>query len=41
MLNELFLHLPASGEIDMEINGCGLDVVMAEVVFDICKRLAA
>ena len=25
----------------MEVYGCGLDVVMAEVVFDICKRLAA
>ena len=41
VLNELLLHFPASSEIEMEVDGCGLDVVMAEVVFDIRKRLAA
>ena len=41
VLNELPLYLPASSEIEMEIDGCGLDVIMAKVVFDICKRLAA
>ena len=41
MLNELLLHFPASSEIEMEVDGCGLDVVMAKVVFDVCERLAA
>ena len=41
VLYELLLHFPANSEIEMEVDGCGLDVVMAEVVFDICKRLAA
>ena len=41
VLYELLLHFPAGSEIEMEVYGCGLDVVMAKVVFDICKRLAA
>ena len=41
MLDELFLHLSARGEIQMEVDGCGLDVVMAQVISDICEAMAA
>lgn len=41
MLDELFLHLSARGEIQMEVDGCGLDVVMAQVISDICEAVAA
>ena len=41
MFDELVLYLPAAVEIQMEIDGCGLDVVMPEAVFDIRDGLPA
>jgi ATP-dependent protease ClpP protease subunit len=37
MFDELVLYLPAAVEIQMEINSCGLDVVMSQAVSDICQ----
>ena len=40
MFDKLFLYLSAAVEIQMEVDGCGLDVFMAQVVSDICERVA-
>jgi len=40
-LDKLFLHLFSAAQIQLQINRCGLDVVMAEAVFDICDGLSA
>ena len=41
MFDKFFLYLFAAVEIQMKIDGCGLDVVMAQVVSDICEAMAA
>lgn len=41
MFDELVLYLPAAVEIQMEVDGCGLDVVMSQAVSDICQGVAA
>ena len=40
MFDELVLYLSAAVEIQMEVDGCGLDVVMAQAVSDICQGVA-
>ena len=40
MFDELVLYLPAVGKIQMEIDGCGLDVIMSQAVSDICQGVA-
>ena len=40
MFDELVLYLSAAAEIQMEIDGCGLDVVMSQAVSDICQGVA-
>jgi hypothetical protein len=35
ILDELFLHLFSMGQIQLQINRCGLDIIMPEAVFDI------
>ena len=40
MFDELVLYLSAAVEVQMEIDGCGLDVVMAQEVSDICQGVA-
>ena len=41
MFDELFLYLSAGIEIQLKVDGCGLDVVMAQVVSDVCEAMAA
>jgi len=41
VFDKLFLYLSAAVEIQMEVDGCGLDVFMAQVVSDICEAMAA
>ena len=41
MFEKLFLYLPAAVEIQMKVDGCRLDVVMAQVISDISERAAA
>lgn len=41
MFDELVLYLSAAVEIQMEVDGCGLDVVMSQAVSDICQGVAA
>ena len=40
MFDELVLYVPAAVEIQMEVDGCGLDVVMSQAVSDICQGVA-
>ena len=40
MFDELVLYLPAAVEIQMEVDGCGLDAVMSQAVSDICQGVA-
>ena len=41
MFDKLFLYLSAAVQIQMKVDGCGLDVVMAQVVSDVCEAMAA
>ena len=41
IIDELFLHLFSMSQIQLQVNCCGLDVVMAEAVFDVRDRLPA
>ena len=41
MFDELVLYLSSAVEIQMEIDGCGLDVVVSQAVSDICYGVAA
>jgi len=41
VFDKFFLYLSAAVEIQMKVDGCRLDVVMAQVVSNICERVAA
>ena len=41
MFDELVLYLSAAVEIQMEVDGCRLDVVMSQAVSDICQGVVA
>ena len=41
ILNKPFLYPPSAFKIKMKVNGCGLNVVMTQAVFDISDRIAS
>ena len=40
MSDKLFLYVPLAIQVQMEVDGRGLDVVMPQMVFNICDGMA-